>query len=140
MAQLDVSQDYLTREIERQSREIERRRLLYRKSRAPIGVSGCTAIVVDDGIATGATMRAALRVLRRQGPARLILAVPVAPPSSLHSLRAEADQTICLASPEPFDAISVFYEEFHQLRDEEVTNLLARAARRQVPPSGAPKR
>jgi putative phosphoribosyl transferase len=139
VAQLDVQQGYLDREIKRQSREIERRRTLYRMGRAPIGVSGCTAIVVDDGIATGATMRAALRVVRRQNPARLILAVPVAPPSTLDSLRAEADESVCLAAPEPFAAISVFYDKFHQLRDEEVTDLLTRAATRQLPSGGAPR-
>jgi putative phosphoribosyl transferase len=128
--QLDISDDYLERQIERQSREIERRRIAYRQGRAPIAVAGCTAIVVDDGIATGATMRAALRVARRQGPARLVMAVPVAAPQTIEALRSEADEIVCLATPEPFDAISLFYAEFHQLKDEEVTDLLARAARR----------
>jgi putative phosphoribosyl transferase len=77
--------------------------------------------------------------VRRQNPARLILAVPVAPPSTLDSLRAEADESVCLAAPEPFAAISVFYDKFHQLRDEEVTDLLTRAATRQLPSGGAPR-
>jgi putative phosphoribosyl transferase len=136
--QLDIPEDYIDSEVARQTREIERRRVLYRKGQALIDVRACTAIVVDDGIATGATMRAALRVVRRQGPARLVMAVPVAPPSTLESLRAEADETVCIATPEPFDAISLFYAEFHQLRDEEVLDLLARASTRR-PSKSAPQ-
>ena len=127
VAQLNVPQDYLDRAIEHQTREIERRRTVYRSGRHPIDVHGRTAIVVDDGIATGATMRAALRSVRRGKPARLVMAVPVAAPSTLESLQAEADELVCLATPDPFDAISLFYAEFHQLRDEEVTDLLKRA-------------
>jgi len=133
VAELDVSQDYIDQAIEQQTREIERRRTAYRGGRAAIDVGGRTAIVVDDGIATGATMRAALRSVRRRNPARLIMAVPVAAPSTLASLTAEADELICLAAPDPFDAISLFYAEFHQLRDEEVTELLKRAEKWQLP-------
>ena len=133
VAELDVSQDYIDQAIERQTREIERRRTAYRGGRAAIDVGGRTAIVVDDGIATGATMRAALRSVRRRHPARLIMAVPVAAPSTLASLTAEADELVCLAAPDPFDAISLFYAEFHQLRDEEVTELLKRAEKWQLP-------
>ncbi len=133
VAELDVSQDYIDQAIERQTREIERRRIAYRGGRAAIDVGGRTAIVVDDGIATGATMRAALRSVRRRHPARLIMAVPVAAPSTLASLTAEADELVCLAAPDPFDAISLFYAEFHQLRDEEVTELLKRAEKWQPP-------
>ena len=138
ITELGVPQDYLDREIGRQSREIERRRVLYRGERAPVAVRGCTAIVVDDGIATGATMRAGLRVVRRQGPARLVMAVPVAPPSTLESMRTEADEVVCLTAPESFAAVGLFYREFHQLADEEVTNLLARAAMRPFPSRGTP--
>lgn len=132
VAQLQVPETYITSEIERQAREIERRRTIYRGGRTPIAVQGRTAIVVDDGIATGATMRTALRFVRRQHPARLVLAVPVASPDSLASLGAEADETVCLAAPQSFAAISPFYGEFHQLRDAEVTDLLARAASRKT--------
>jgi putative phosphoribosyl transferase len=138
ITELGVPQDYLDREIGRQSREIERRRVLYRGERAPVAVRGCTAIVVDDGIATGATMRAGLRVVRRQGPERLVMAVPVAPPSTLESMRTEADEVFCLTAPESFAAVGLFYREFHQLADEEVTNLLARAAMRPFPSRGTP--
>ena len=140
VAQLDISQDYLDQAIKRQAQEIERRRQVYRSGRAPIEVGGCTVIVVDDGIATGATMRAALRVVRRQKPARLVAAVPVGPPDTLAALKADADEIVCLESPALFTAISPFYEEFHQLRDEEVTALLSRAAKRQLPQGGAPPR
>lgn len=130
VAQLDVPQDYLDDEIDRQMHEIERRQRVYRGNRSPVNVTRRSAIVVDDGIATGATMRAALRAVRRRAPARLVMAVPVAPASTIETLRAEADELVCLATPEPFAAISLFYAEFHQLRDEEVTDLLDRAAKR----------
>lgn len=136
IAELDVPRNYLEGEIARQTREIERRRLAYRGDRPPIDIRAGTAIVVDDGIATGATMRAALRALRRQHPARLVMAVPVAPPSALEAMRGEADELVCLMAPEPFGAISPFYEEFHQLRDEEVTDLMSRAAARHAPGGG----
>ncbi|HUZ75391.1 MAG TPA: phosphoribosyltransferase [Stellaceae bacterium] len=138
VAQLDVPQDYLDRAIDRQKHEIERRRLAYRGDRPPLEVRGCCAIVVDDGIATGATMRAALRAVRRRHPERLVMAVPVAPPDALEALRTEADELVCLESPEAFAAVGQFYAEFHQLRDEEVTDLLNRAAARWRPASGEP--
>lgn len=131
IAQLEVPRDYLDREIERQKHEIERRRLAYRAGRSSVDVRGSTAIVVDDGIATGATMRAALRAVRRQHPRRLVMAVPVAPSDAIEAMRAEADELVSLMTPEPFEAISVYYEDFHQLRDEEVTDFLNRAAARQ---------
>jgi len=127
IAQLAVPRDYLDREIKRQGDEIQRRQRLYRKDRSLVELHGSTAIVVDDGIATGATMRAALRAVRQHAPARLVMAVPVAPRESLESLRAEVDEIVCLATPDPFDAISLFYAEFAQLRDDEVTALLSRA-------------
>ncbi len=107
-------------------REIARRRRRYLGDRAPVAVAGRAAIVVDDGIATGATMRAALRAVRARRPQRVVLAVPVAPPSTLEALRAEADDTVCLEQPEPFDAIGMFYGDFTQVTDEEVVALLAR--------------
>jgi putative phosphoribosyl transferase len=140
IAQLDVPQEYLDHQIERQMREIERRRKVYCGGRAPIDVTGCSAIVVDDGVATGSTMRAALRAVRRRRPKRLIMAVAVAPPSALEALRAETDEVVCLAVPESFEAISPFYAEFHQLSDEEVTDLLDRATKRWHQQSDAERR
>jgi putative phosphoribosyl transferase len=109
----------------REFAEIARRRGLYLGGRAPLPVSGATAIVVDDGIATGTTMRAALRALRRRGPARLVLAVPVAPADTLDKLRHEVDDVVCLASPEPFRAVGLHYVDFHQVGDAEVLTALA---------------
>ncbi|MFO1271910.1 MAG: phosphoribosyltransferase family protein [Rubrivivax sp.] len=101
-------------------REIERRREAYGRGRAAPPVEGCTAIVVDDGIATGTTMRAALLALRRRRPAHLVLAVPVAPHDALVVLGREADLVVCLAEPEPFRAVGQHYADFHQVGDEEV--------------------
>jgi hypothetical protein len=95
---------------------------------ASIEIGGRTAIVVDDGIATGATMRVALRAVRRRGPALLVLAAPVAAAETLASLAGEADETVCVEAPEGLGAIGYYYEDFHQLSDAEVTGLLARSA------------
>jgi putative phosphoribosyl transferase len=88
---------------------------------------GKTAIVADDGIATGATIKAALRAIRRQEPAHLVLAAPVAPPETVQELRQEADAVHCLETPELFLAIGIFYQNFHQLSDDEVVKLLSEA-------------
>ena len=109
----------------REVREIERRRKLYLGDRKPVPVAGRTAILVDDGIATGATMRAALRATRKRNPARLVLAVPVAPPDTIARLGAEADEIVCLAKPGSFLAVGQFYRTFTQLDDREVLDLLA---------------
>jgi len=112
----------------RERREIERRRRRYLGDRAPLEVAGRTAIVIDDGIATGATMRAALLAVRARRPRQVVLAVPVAPTSTLEALRADADDVVCLEDHEPFDAIGVFYRDFTQVTDEEVVALLAQHA------------
>ena len=111
----------------RELAEIERRRVRYLGKRAPLEVAGRVVIVVDDGIATGATVRAALRATRARGPAKLVLAVPVAAPDALESLRLEADTTVCLSTPKDFHGVGQFYENFRQVSDEEVVDLLARA-------------
>jgi predicted phosphoribosyltransferase len=105
--------------------EIERRRKHYMGNKTFIGAKGRIAIVIDDGIATGATMRAALQATRQRGPQKLILAVPVAPRETLDALRPEVDEIVCLASPEPFGAVGLFYGNFEQTTDEEVITLLA---------------
>jgi putative phosphoribosyl transferase len=130
--------EYIEKEAARQAGEIERRRRLYLCGREPVRVRGRTAIVVDDGIATGATMRAALRAVGRRQPAHLVLAVPVAPPETIAALRAEVDEVVCLATPTPFFAIGNFYDDFHQVADEEVRDLLERAARSR--PAGSDER
>lgn len=108
-----------------QLEEIRRRRALYLAGRTPLPVKGRTAIIVDDGIATGATMRAALRALRRKIPARLVLAVPVAARDALESLSPEADETICLLTPDHFQAVGAHYDSFPQVSDEEVARVMA---------------
>jgi putative phosphoribosyl transferase len=123
-----VPDDYIEAEKQRQLLEIERRRKLWLGARARVAVKGKTALVVDDGIATGATVRAALHAVRRSKPARLILAAPVAPPETVNSLHGDADEIVCLATPERFWAISMFYSRFPQISDDEVTTLMQRAA------------
>ena len=124
---LNVPDGYIEEETARQLDEIERRRKSYCEGRPALGVAGRTAIVVDDGIATGATMRVALQALRRRCPARLVLAVPVAPPDTLAALREEVDEAVCLQTPIGLGAIGFYYRDFHQMSDAEVTDLLARA-------------
>src|SRR5438105_4199701 len=120
---------YIEAEKARQLAEIERRRRHYVGDRPAPSVTGHTAIVVDDGIATGGTVKAALRGLARHDPARLVLAVPVAPADSLRELEAECDDIVCLATPEPFYAVGPHYRDFTQTEDDEVVRLLAQARR-----------
>jgi putative phosphoribosyl transferase len=129
---LGVSQVYLHAEIAAQFMEVRRRQEHYRHGRAGAPIAAHAVIVVDDGIATGATMRAALTALRRLGPARLILAVPVAAPESLAQLRELVDEIICLHSPVNFMAVGRFYSNFEQTTDEEVIQLLDEAASRSM--------
>ena len=125
--ELAVPPAYLDREAAREAGDLARRRAVYAGRRPPVPLAERTAIVVDDGIATGTTMRAALLAIRRAKPARLVLAVPVAPAEAIERLRLEVDDIICLETPEDFFAIGQFYEDFHQLGDEEVVALLERA-------------
>ena len=122
--QLLVPSDYIRNEAHRQLREIERRRDQYLGGRNPLPVTDRTVIVVDDGIATGSTVRAALRAIRQKRPAKLILAVPVGAPDSVLSLNRECDEVVCLVTPDPFHAVGAHYDDFTQTTDEEVKRLL----------------
>jgi predicted phosphoribosyltransferase len=107
----------------RELEEIERRRRLYLGNRKRVDVAGRIAIIVDDGIATGATIRAALRATRMRNPKKLVLAIPVAPSDSLAVMRAEADDVVCLEDYAQFGAIGLYYSDFRQLSDEEVIEI-----------------
>jgi predicted phosphoribosyltransferase len=108
--------------------ELERRAKAYRGDRPPREIKGKTVILVDDGLATGSTMRAAIEALRAQQPERLVVAVPVAPPEVCASLREEVDEVVCALQPEPFFAVGNWYQNFSQLTDGEVRELLRRAS------------
>ena len=119
----------------REMEEIRRRVERFRAGRPLPALRGRTVILVDDGIATGGTMRAAIRAIRRRGPARLVVATPVASPEIVASLRGEADEIVCLYEPDELQAIGLWYEDFRQVPDEEVVRILERAAREAAPPS-----
>ncbi|WP_338466115.1 phosphoribosyltransferase [Novosphingobium sp. ZN18A2] len=118
--------EYIELQVRRELAEIERRRALYRTG-PPVELKGRTVVVVDDGIATGSTVRAALRGLARTEPARIVLAVPLAPADVVQQMRALCDRVVCLATPEPFRAVGLHYSDFRQTEDEEVIRLLAEA-------------
>ncbi len=135
IAALAVSSDYLEEMKAAALKEIERRRRVYLAGRTQADLLACTAILVDDGLATGATMRAALRATRHRRPARLVLAIPVAPPDTLERLKEEADETVCLHVAADFYGVGQFYRDFRQLTDMEVTRLLDLAQSRAAPSS-----
>ncbi|MGD9657279.1 MAG: phosphoribosyltransferase [Methylocystis sp.] len=128
IAMADVSDNEFQQACARELEEIERRRQLYLGRRERPEAKGHVAIVVDDGVATGATTRAALRAVRARGPKKLVLAVPVAPPDTLESLAPEVDEIICLETHRAFGAIGFFYRDFRQIGDDEVIGILDRCA------------
>jgi len=129
-ASAGADQAYLAREKDAELALLRRRRAQYTPARAPADPAGRVAIVVDDGIATGASMIAALHAVRAKQPARLVCAVPVAPPDSLEQIRPYADELVCLETPEGFMAVGQFYRHFEQVEDDEVVALLARHGKR----------
>ncbi|PUA32054.1 MAG: phosphoribosyl transferase [Candidatus Terraquivivens tikiterensis] len=122
---MGVSEQYIERKVKEEVAEIKRRIALYRSGKEAIPVKDKIVVLVDDGLATGATMRAAVKYVKKLGPRAIVVAVPVAPPETVKSLRQEVDKVVCLYTPEPFYAIGQFYEEFEQVEDEEVIRLLS---------------
>jgi predicted phosphoribosyltransferase len=133
---LGIPSDVIGATAAEEQRELERCEKLYRQDRARPLVRGQTVILVDDGIATGSTMKAAVAALQALQPSRIVVAVPVAPASTCEELRSEVDDLVCLAQPEFFHAVGQWYEDFRQISDEEVQDLLRRAWEREtmVPP------
>jgi putative phosphoribosyl transferase len=118
--------------VAREQDELLRRELLYRGERPAVSIRGRTVIVVDDGLATGSTMRAAVTAIRQQHPAHLVVAVPVGAQETCRQLRSEADEVVCAATPSPFRAVGLWYENFPQAGDDEVHELLDEARREQA--------
>ncbi|MGK7911837.1 MAG: phosphoribosyltransferase [Synechococcus sp.] len=131
-----VSQSEIDRVLAEEQHELERRDLLYRRGRPAPNLKGKVVVLVDDGIATGATLRAAISTLRQHRPNRIVVATPVAPLSICEELEADVDRVVCLATPEPFFAIGQWYEDFGQTSDAEVQQLLNTATPAPVQPAG----
>jgi putative phosphoribosyl transferase len=127
MRSLGIAPELIEEVAAREERELRRREAVYRAGRPALELAGRTVIVVDDGLATGSTMRAALRAVRARRPGRVILAVPLGAASTVHDLRPEADEIVCLATPEPFVAVGLWYSNFAPTTDDMVRDLLARA-------------
>lgn len=124
-----VPPDAIERVTMAEQRELERRERLYRDGRPAPDVKGYTVILIDDGLATGSTMRAAVEALREEGARKIVVAVPVAPPDTCEAMKEEVDEIVCAVTPEPFRAVGIWYADFSETSDEEVRELLARAAR-----------
>jgi putative phosphoribosyl transferase len=128
---LDIPGEVIDEVAANEERELERRQRLYRGNRPPPDVRARTVILVDDGLATGSTMRAAATALRKQQPARVVVAVPVSAAETCDEFRMEVDEIICAAMPEPFQGVGLWYEDFSQTTDQEVRDLLEKSARKQ---------
>ncbi len=134
---LEIPPYVIERVAQRERQELLRRAAFYRGDRPPPEVQGRVIILVDDGIATGSTMRAAIAALRAQQPARLVVAIPVAPPDTVALFQGEADEVVCLMTPRPFHAVGYWYRDFSQTSDAEVRDLLAWAAHDYLGVSGS---
>jgi putative phosphoribosyl transferase len=138
---LKISPQVVNDEVESERQELGRREAIYRGDRPPLDVNGKIVILIDDGLATGSTMRAAVAALRRQAPARIVVAVPIGASSTCAEFQRIADECICAVSPEHFRAVGLWYEDFAQTDDDEVCELLIRAATRATEPtSHSPRR
>lgn len=125
LGSLDISDEQIRDTLTRETAELHRREEVYRAGRGALLLAGRTVILVDDGIATGASMTAAVRSVRSTGPAYIVVAVPVGPASVCRRLRADADDVVCSTTPRDFRAVGQVYEDFHQVSDDEVRDLLA---------------
>ncbi|HEV3262722.1 MAG TPA: phosphoribosyltransferase family protein, partial [Gemmataceae bacterium] len=125
---LGIPEEWIAAITAEQQQELRRRERLYRDDRPPLDVHGRTVILIDDGLATGSTMRAAVAALRQLRPSRIVVAVPVAARETCEEFQAEVDEVVCAATPEPFRAVGLWYDNFSQTSDEEVHDLLASAA------------
>ncbi|MEV0325002.1 phosphoribosyltransferase family protein [Micromonospora echinospora] len=123
-----IDPDEIAQVVRREQAELDRRERLYRAGRPPLDLTGRTAVVVDDGLATGATARAAVQVARHLGARRVVVAVPVGSQEAYDMLAAEADQVVCVQTPPDFGAVSRYYDDFHEVSDQEVTGALAGAS------------
>lgn len=128
VATLNIPPDVIDRVAAAEQIELERREREYRDDRPPPDVRGRTVILVDDGLATGSTMRAAALALRKRGPARMVIAVPTAPPETCDEFKQEVDEVVCAITPEPFYGVGLWYQQFPQTTDAEVRDLLRQAA------------
>jgi putative phosphoribosyl transferase len=137
--QLGLNDRDIQRIAAAERRELERRARRYRGDRPLPDIASRTVILVDDGLATGSSMRVAVAALRQEHPSRIVAAVPIAPPETCDALRREADDVVCAVTPEPFYAVGVWYEDFRQTTDEEVHDLMERA-RRELAPAPLPRR
>jgi putative phosphoribosyl transferase len=141
-AEANISRSYIDEAAKEELKEIERRAKLYLKDRPRVSIAGRSAIIVDDGIATGTTIRAVIKALRLKKPKSIVLAVPIAPKEEVAALRAETEDVICLETPVPFFGLSLHYADFHQVPDEEVISILnarkAQEAKTAPAPAGQP--
>jgi predicted phosphoribosyltransferase len=125
---LHIPEEVVDQITQEEQRELERREREYRDERSPIDVRGKSVILVDDGLATGSSMRVAVLALKQKGPAQVVVAVPVAPADTCAELQSVADKVVCAVTPQPFLGVGQWYEDFSQTSDEEVRELLRRAA------------
>lgn len=126
LSQVDLTQSDIDTVIQKEQKILDERNNKYRSGKAPLQVTGKTIILVDDGIATGATTRAAIKALKQEEPKKLVVAIPLAPPDTYQTICDESDEVICLEKPDPFYAIGAWYEHFDQTSDEEVIELLSK--------------
>ena len=129
---LQISEEAIETETRKEKEELKRREALYRGGRPTLDVTNRTVLLIDDGIATGSTIKAAIAALKKQKAGRIIVGVPVAPPSTIEELRKEVDEVVCLSTPEFFMAISLWYDEFPQTTDDDVRELLEKAEMKEL--------